>query len=130
MPDSGLLQVKFQCMEHPDRQTIVYKLDLADPKQVQIAQTLREKVCELMHDEFGDVKLGDRPYTVPLNEDPKWKWPSTGIITASFITPSLVYHMPFKLVLSVSNIWNTSCYCIFSLTELLLSPYRIYWTKP
>lgn len=102
MPDSGLLQVKFQMMEHPDRQTIVYTLDMSDPKQVHIAQTLREKVCELMHDEFGTVTLGDRPYTVPLNEDPKWQWPSTGIVNASFITPSLVYHMPFKLVLSVS----------------------------
>jgi len=100
MPDSGILQVKFQMMDHPPRQTVVYKLKLEDPANLKIAQSLRAKASEMMHDEFGLVELDGRPFAIPLNEDSKWAWPATGMIMISFVTPSLVYHIPLSLHLT------------------------------
>ena len=100
MPDTGILQVKFQMMEHGPRQTVVYKLKLDDPAQLKIAQNLRAKASLMMHDEFGLVELDGRPFAIPLSEDNKWQWPPTGIVMISFITPDLHYTIPLSLHLT------------------------------
>ena len=112
MPDTGILQVKFQMMEHPPRQTIVYKLKLDDAGQQGVAKTLRAKASKMMHDEFGLVELDGRPFVIPLKEDTKWQWPATGTVTINFITPDLVYHIPLSLHLT--DVLD------FSLAEFLL----------
>lgn len=112
MPDTGILQVKFQMMEHGPRQTVIYKLKLDDEKQLKVAQNLRTKASLMMHDEFGPVELDGRPFNIPLSEDSKWKWPAAGMIMITFITPDLHYAIPLSL--------NLMDVLDFSLAEFLL----------
>eukprot|EP01052_Picozoa_sp_SAG31_P034575 SAG31_NODE_4060_length_3629_cov_13.824363_2_plen_766_part_00 len=97
MPDSGILQVKFQMTVHPPRQTTIYKLKLDDKADQAIAKRLRDKASNMMHDEFGSVELDDRMFGIPLSEEAKWVWPEKGELKLAWISPALIYEIPFKL---------------------------------
>ena len=126
MPDTGILQVKFQMMKHGPRQTVVYKLKLDNANQLKIAQKLREKASLMMHDEFGLVELDGRPFAIPLSEDSKWQWPAAGTIMISFITPDLDYAIPLRL--------NLTDVLDFSLADFLLKKVKVdethNWVDP
>eukprot|EP01051_Picozoa_sp_SAG22_P009782 SAG22_NODE_840_length_6896_cov_3.900103_3_plen_805_part_00 len=97
MPDSGILQVKFQMMVHPPRQTTIYKLKLDDKKDQAVAKRLREKASDMMHDEFGSVELDGRLFGIPLSEEAKWVWPEKGELKLGWISPELIFEIPLKL---------------------------------
>ena len=66
MPDTGILQVVFQMVQHPmARLHVEYSLKMTEKKDADVAVKLRSKVCELMHDEFALNPKSQRPVSYP-----------------------------------------------------------------